>query len=134
MIPLSLEEYENLPNKAQTGTPVQYFYDPLLTNGEIEIRLWLTPDATSATEFTIEVVAATQVHDMDNSTDSFDFPQEWLLPIAINLGYQLETIYGGMSASSRQVRRAEAKALIDDVADYDQDVNSVFFSPETQRG
>ncbi len=128
MIPLSLQEYNNLPNKSQLGTPIQYFYDPLITNGKL--YLWLMPDATAAAEYTIEIVAATQTHDMDNSTDLFDFPQEWLLPIAINLGYQLEQIYGGMSVSSIQVKGAKAQSMLDDVADYDQDTTSVFIQPD----
>jgi len=128
MTPLSLEEYENLPNKTQEGIPIQYFYDPVLTSGNFYV--WLTPDTAAAAEYTIEIIAATQVHDMDTSTDEFDFPQEWLLPIAINLGYQLEIIYGGMSASSQQVKRFEAKSMLDDVANYDQDTTSVFISPD----
>ena len=128
---LALQEYDNLPNPTQTGVPVSYFYDPILTNGNL--YLWLTPGTTEAAEYTIEIIAATQVHDMDSSTDRFDFPQEWLLPIVVNLGYRLERIYGNMTASDRQQTRLEAQTLLDDVANYDQDDTSIFIAPDTER-
>jgi len=130
--PLSLEEYDNLPNTTQLGTPISYFYDPLINNGRL--YLWQTPGTSEATNFTINIIAATQVHDMDNSTDLFDFPQEWLLPIVLNLAFEISDVYGDISIGKRGQLEKRANRLLDNVADYDQDTTSVFFQPDTQRG
>ena len=91
MNPLSLNEYENLPNKTDEGTPIQYFYDPELTQGKL--YLWLTPNTQAASDFTIEIVAQTQVEDMDDSDDAFDFPQYWFKPLIDLLTYRLAKVY-----------------------------------------
>lgn len=129
--PLSLEEYENLPDKTQTGIPVNYFYDPLLNNGRL--YLWLTPGTSEAADYSIDIVVATQVHDMDRSTDLFDFPQEWLLPIVLNLAFELSDIYGDISVSKRDRLESRAVRKLDDVANYDQDTTSVYLQPDLRR-
>jgi len=131
MTPMSLQEYNNLPNKSQTGTPINYFYDPELTNGRL--YLWLTPGTSEATDFTVEIVAVTQVTDMDNSTDLFDFPQEWYEPLLLNLAYKLSGPYGGLSIGEKRVLKRDAQQVLDDAIDYDQDQTSVFIQPETRQ-
>ena len=76
MNPLTRNEYENLPNKTQTGTPIQYHYNPELDNGRLFV--WLVPDAQAVTDFTMEIVTRATVEDMDSATDDFDFPSECL--------------------------------------------------------
>jgi hypothetical protein len=130
MTAMSLQEYNNLPNKSQTGTPINYFYDPVLNNGRL--YFWLTPGTSEAAGFTVEIVAVTQVNDLDNSTDTFDFPQEWYEPLIINLAYKLSGAYGGLSATAKRDLKKDAKDLLDDVVDYDQDSTSVYIQPEVR--
>jgi len=129
--PLSLQEYENLPNKSDTGTPVQYFYDPTLNNGTL--RLWLTPDAQAVSEFTIEVVVQSQVNDIDAATDDLDFPQEWYLPLIDNLAYELSKIYGSARLGELRILKNDAQTSLDDAANFDQDSTSVYFQPDFER-
>jgi len=126
--PLSLQEYETLPNKTDTGTPVQYFYDPELTQGKL--YLWLTPDATAVSTYTVELVALTQVNDMDNSTDTFDFPQYWYQPIVDKLAYVASKIYGSARLGELQILRDDASMSENDAINYDQEDSSVFFQPD----
>lgn len=128
--PLSLQEYENLPNKVTTGTPIQYFYDPLINNGKI--YFWQTPSTQAAADYTIDLVAMTQVHDMDTSTDLFDFPQEWYEPLILSLGYELGRIYGGLRLGEMQIMKADAKEALNDAIDFQHDGQSVFFQPDLQ--
>ena len=130
MTPMSLQEYNNLPNKSQTGTPINYFYDPELTNGKL--YLWLTPGTSEASDFTIEIVAVTQVNDMDNSTDLFDFPQEWYEPLILNLAYKLSGPYGGLNIGQKRALKVDAEQTLNDASDYDQDMTSIYIAPEVR--
>lgn len=129
--PLSLEEYENLPNKSDTGTPVSYFYDPTLTNGRL--YLWLTPDAQAVSDFTIEIVAAIQVNDMDSSTSEFDFPGQWLMPLVDFIAKRSTQIYGSARLGELDRLDRDLNNNIDDVVDYDQEPESVFFQPNLRQ-
>jgi len=131
MTAMSLQEYNELPNKTQQGTPINYFYDPTLTNGNLYI--WLTPGTTEVTDYTIEVVTQTQVFDMDSPTDEFDFPQEWYEPLIKNLASNLSGAYGGLSIGAKRDLRLEAKDLLDDAKNYDQDDTSIFIQPEMRQ-
>ena len=128
MNPLSLQEYENLPNKTQIGTPISYFYDPLINNGKI--YFWQTPGTQEASDYTIDIIAQTQIQDMDISTDEFDFPQEWYEPLILNLAYELGRIMGGMRIGEMQMLKADAKEALDDAIDYMHDGESVYFQPD----
>jgi len=130
MTAMSLQEYNNLPNKSQTGTPINYFYDPKLNNGRLYI--WLTPGTSEANDFSIEIVAITQVSDMDNSTDLFDFPQEWYEPLILNLAYKLSGPYGGLNIGQKRDLKLDAKQVLEDAIDYDQDMTSIFITPEVR--
>jgi len=127
---LSLQEYNNLPNKSQTGTPINYFYDPVLNNGRL--YLWLTPGTSEASDFSVEIVAVTQVNDMDNSSDTFDFPQEWYEPLILNLAYKLSGAYGGLNIGEKRALKLDALQVLNDTINYDQDDTSVFISPEVR--
>lgn len=131
MTPMSLQEYNQLPNKTQTGIPINYFYDPVLNNGNL--YLWLTPGASEATDFQVEFVAQTQVNDMDNSTDLFDFPQEWYEPIRLNLAYKLSGKYGDLTMGEKQMLKMNADQTLDDAKDFDQDDTSIFIQPELRQ-
>jgi hypothetical protein len=111
MTPLSLQEYENLPNKTEEGTPIH---------------------AQAASDYTISIVAQTQIHDMDISTDEFDFPQEWYEPLILSLGYELGRIMGGLRLGEMQMLKADAKEALDDAIDYMHDGESVYFQPNLQ--
>lgn len=124
--PVSLSEYDALPNKSSTGTPVNYFYDPTLGNGTF--YLWPAPGTTAAAEYTVELIYNEPIADMDNSTDDFDFPQEWLEAVTYGLAYRLAPVHG-LPQSERTLLRADMELALELARDFDVEVDSVYFAP-----
>lgn len=127
---LSLSDYEDLPNKEQTGLPVNYFYDPTLTNGTLKV--WLVPGTAEAAEYTLEVVYSAPIEDMDSSTDDFDFPQEWYEAIMLGLAYRLSSLYG-LELNERQILRQDAREALDLALSFDIEYTSIYFQPDNVR-
>jgi hypothetical protein len=132
MNPLSLEEYESLPNKAQTGTPISYFYNPTLNNGTISV--WLTPDAIAASLYTMRVITSATIEDINHATDSFDCPSEWLEALTVNLAYRLSHRYPLESTSAKVELKGFAKEALELALNFDVEDTSTFFVPQTERG
>lgn len=130
MTPLSLSEYHDLPNKAQDGTPVNYFYDPTLTNGSF--KLWPVPGATESALYTIEIVYQAPLEDMDSSVDDFAFPQEWLEPLRLGLAYRLSSKYA-LGYRERILLRKDAAEALELAQSFDVADTSLYFQPDYQR-
>ena len=86
--PMLLEEYEALPNKVADGTPMQYYYEPQLTDGVI----YLDTEPSDATQV-IRIVYLSPIEDFDATTDTPDFPQEWFSPLVDELKLRLWPAY-----------------------------------------
>ncbi len=128
--PLSLSEYENLPNKTQAGVPVNYFYDPTLSNGTL--KLWLVPGTTEAATYTIDIIYQSPIEDMDASIDNFEFPQEWLEALTLGLAYRLSGKYA-LSYRERTLLRKDAAEALELAQSFDIETASLFFQPDTAR-
>lgn len=86
MYKLNRNDYANLPDKASTGRPTQYWYDKQRTQPEIE--LWPNPGA----EFTFDQITGfvqRQLQDVGAMTDELEVPDRWYLAIVCNLAAQL---------------------------------------------
>ena len=128
MTELSRQEYNELPNKSTEGTPVQYFYDPQLTNGNLYV--WPEPDSTFVSDFTIEIQYNKPFDDMDvSSTDDFEFPQEWYEAIKWGLAARLAPEYG-VPIQERQQLIREADGIKGTVMAWDVEPVSIYFSPK----
>jgi hypothetical protein len=125
---LTLDEYENLPNKNQTGVPTQYFFEPTLNNSTL--KLWPAPDATTASDYTVELVVQAPLEDLDSGTDDFDFPQYWLEAIIYGLAVRLAPRYGGLGIQERSMLRREAKEVLDLAISFDVEYGSIYFGYE----
>ena len=131
MNPISKEEYFSLPNRSQTGTPIQYYYEPTLNNGTLYV--WLVPDATAVSDFTMEVVTSATIEDMDSATDDFDCPSEWLEAIAFGLAYRLSFKYPLEKLGEQDRLKALADDALELAIGFGMEDASVYFSPETER-
>lgn len=128
LLPMSRFDYWNLSDKNTAGTPVNYYYDLQLTDGVLNV--WPAPDATFASDNTLEILYQKPFDDMDvSSTDSFEFPNEWYEAIKYGLAVRLAPEYG-VPRLERAYLAQESKVLKDDVMGWDQEGTSVFFSPE----
>jgi hypothetical protein len=126
---MSRYDFENLPsnNSLIRGLPVNLYYQPLNTTGVI--KLWPTPIDSSTT---ISIGYQAPFEDMDNSTDAFDFPSEWIMPLIYNLAWVLAPEYG-IPPTDRNILAQEAKYWHDYVLSMGSEEGSVTFQPDRRR-
>ena len=85
---LSRDGYMSKPDKSTTGQPVEYFFDPQLTNA----RMYIWPVA-DVVDTTIKMTLKTPVQDFDAAANSPHFPVEWIRPLVYNLAIDLAPSY-----------------------------------------
>ena len=86
---VSRQEYIELPNKQNDGAVNQIWYDPQVGTGVLSV--W--PQSDTVGKYLVLWVQRT-LEDFDSATDDADYPQEWLLPLALNLAAVSCTKYG----------------------------------------
>lgn len=85
----SLSNYNQIPNKTETGKISRVAYDAGLSTGTLYV--WPTPeDATDV----LHVKYLRKIEDFDASSDNPDLPQEWLMALALNLAVLVAPKYG----------------------------------------
>lgn len=126
---LSKNEYWGLSNKSSTGTPVSYHYDPQLDNGKL--YLWQVPDAATAAEYTVRIVYHLPFEDVDNATDNFDCPVEWLEAIKFGLALRLAPEYGVDLPAQYRLQK-QFDDIYDKALTWDVEDTSIFFQPDWQ--
>lgn len=127
---LSRDEYWSLSDKDSQGTPVNYYYDPQLTDGVLNI--WPAPDATFATNSVLEIHCHKPFDDMDTSSDNdFEFPSEWYEAIKWGLAVRLAPEYG-IPRLERQLLHQEASVLKEEALSWDTEDASIFLQPEAR--
>lgn len=119
------ETYFALPNKGNLGTPVIWYYDPQESTGIIYV--WPTPsDSSYAMKFTY----SRQIADFVNSSDTPDFPQEWLMPLVLNLSVYLCPSRGKLSSAAFDKLKITAKESLDLLLKYDTEKTSLKLMPD----
>ena len=126
---LTKSEYYNLSNKFNEGTPVSYYYDPQLDNGELTI--WQPPSTTTAAEYSIVIVYHIPSEDMDSANDNFDCPSEWLEAIKYGLALRLAPEYG-VDQPSYYALRGMFEDIYDKALTWDMESGSIYFQPDFQ--
>lgn len=124
---LSRQEYFDLPNKAGTGVPVQFYYDPQTTVGNLVV--WPAPDSTTASAYTLGITYLRKIEDFDATTDDPDLPQEWLRALSYTLASELALKYG-VTPDIRSEIAARAKSYMDQIEEWDNEPASIFVYPE----
>lgn len=123
---LSRSEWSAISSKTQTGTPIQFYYDPLLTDGKL--YLWPVPD--DVTDRVI-ITHRRPIQTIENVVDDFEISEEWFralkwelaAEIAPDYGVDLQTMSWLQAKADRH--RAEADQL-------DVDHGSFFLQPVTR--
>ncbi len=83
------DDYMRIPQKTLTGQPIILYYSPQSTTGSVYV--WPTPaDAKGQ----IMITYIRELADVDNASDDFDFPHEWLECITYNLAVRIAPAYG----------------------------------------
>lgn len=117
-------DYQARPNKVDTGNINSMFYDPSRVTGAI--KLWQPPTLID------QLVKFTWHRPLDSflaAGDEADFPQEWVLPIKFNLAMLWSSEFDVPSDAMRMII-AQAPILLDAVAGYDREAESIQFAPD----
>lgn len=123
----SREEYRMLSDKSASGAPLNLYYDPQLTNSEMNI--WPVPDATDAAEYTLEISYKKTIDDVDATTDDIEVPPEWYLALHWNLAKLMMVSFDLPENKQRRIS-ANARDYLKDAEATDTGLNtSVFFQP-----
>lgn len=123
----SRQEYDTLSDKDEQGVPVNYYYDPQLTNSVL--FTWNTADTNFASNHVFVLKQRKPFDDMDTSTDEFEFPQEWFEPITLGLGKRLAQSVG-MPISDRKMLYLDADIAKELALSWSAEDASIFFQPE----
>lgn len=116
-------DYNALPNKTQTGTIMQAFYDPRRSDQSGYLYLWQPP--TTVTDL-VKFTWQRPIMDFDSASDDPDLPIEWVDAIVYNLAISIAAEYD-VPADRLQVIAAQAASYLDDVQGDDREQESYFF-------
>jgi len=120
---LSWTDYNLLPDKNETGIPVQAFYEPRINNTDLAI--WPTSQSVNNV---LLFRFQSPLEIFDSETDTQDFPSEWIRPLEWALAAELGMTYG-IPPQRQMMLDQKASALKNEVEDWDQDNTSLFLYP-----
>ena len=116
----SRQEYMALPNKEDRGSINIVHYNPLLTDGKL-----YTWQACNDVHEYLKFTAKIPIENFDATSDTPDFPQEWLLALSWNLAVNIAPKFGRLLNNVFELR---AQAYKQAIADFDREDNSIFIS------
>lgn len=125
LIPLSRQDYRNLPNKLQTGMVTQYFYDPR-GGANVTGQLYLWPTPVNTTNNNIKFTYYRPLQTFDTAANTPDFPQEWLDTLIWNLAKKMAPEYDCPPQRYQMVIQEAAQSL-DLVQGWDREPESIYF-------
>ena len=116
--------YFGTPSKTLQSSPVNTYYDPQLTTGELHV--WPAP---STVDDTLLFSARMPIEDFTVTTNNPDFPQEWLSCLSWNLADQIALSYEVPSDRHQRImmKAVETKT---NAEMWDVEEGSVQFAPD----
>lgn len=120
---MSSEEYDNLAYKSTAGTPMNYYYSPLLT----QAKLYVWPVLASGVTGTIRFTYAGGLDDFDAASNDPAIPQDYMEAVKYALALRLNDLPGGVMSADAKARAIayEAQLLADSM-----ESGSIYFQPE----
>lgn len=116
----------NLFPASSGGRPIQITYQPKVNYGVIQV--WPVPDADANTNSTVNIVYTRPIEYMVSSTDTIDFPEEWVQPIIYNLAVRLAPEWG-IPLPDRQQLMKEAQMYLENALGNGAEDGSFYFQP-----
>ena len=116
-------DYNILPLSNTSGVPVNLYYQPLSTYGQI--NLWPIPSDSTTT---ITIIYQRPFEDMVSASDDFDFPSYWTEAIIYGLAWRLCGEYG-VPVQDRQVLAKEPEMFHTKALEFGQEEGSIYFMP-----
>jgi hypothetical protein len=119
----SYQDYQMYNVKNESGFPSQFHYNPGKSYGTM--YLWPCPsDGSERIVFTYERI----LEDLNEASDTFDFPSEWLEALTWQLAVRLCRAFGKASALNDILPLASQ--MLKDLLDWDAEVGDIEFMPE----
>tara|TARA_R100000234_G_scaffold116493_1_gene93652 strand:- start:2074 stop:2742 length:669 start_codon:yes stop_codon:yes gene_type:complete len=120
---ISRSEYLNIPNKASTGRPSQYFYDRQVTP---TVTLWPTPDVST---YSLVYYYVNRIQDADTLQNTTDAPFRFLPCMVAGLAYYLSL---KKAPERTQLLKVVYEEEFQRAADEDEDRVSLKLQPSIQ--
>jgi len=99
---ITIEAYQRITNKTQTGRPTQYAINRL--RDAAQLYLWPTPDATTASGTPIlSYFSFNRVEDVNKSNQDFDIPFRFLPCLSTGLAYKMAMKRPGITAERTSI-------------------------------
>lgn len=138
---LSRDEFQKLTPNTQVGPyPVNFYYDPQTVPTSTGTTLpnvgiiWTWP-VCNQTGNTLYVSSQRPIQDIDSggstSTQNFDLPQEWFLPLVYLLAADIAPEYS-VNLSKIQMLESRAQTYLDKVVNFSREEASVYFTIDAQ--
>jgi hypothetical protein len=126
----SRQTYYDQPNKASTGYPTSYYFDP--QRAAKTLYVWPVPDSTIAGSTTLQYTYLRVIEDVDDLSNDLDVPQEWLEVIQYSLAARLSIPYKLhlTDPNGAALIQQRAEALYGQLSSYDEEPASAFFQPD----
>ena len=120
---VSRTRYNRLSVKSSVGLPTQFYYDPQIAAG----NLFVWPTAIDEKDYLV-LFAQKTLSDMTSDSDNPEYPQEWYLPMALNLALLLAPKYGTPNDAYSKIRM-QAEKWYDAARGFDDELyTSVYFT------
>ena len=138
---LSRDEFQKLTPNTQVGPyPVNFYYDPQTVPTSTGTTLpnvgiiWTWPVCNQSGN-TLYISSQRPIQDIDStgstSTQNFDLPQEWYLPLVYLLAADIGFEYTVNLEKIRELR-ALAQMYIDEVVNFSREEASIYFTIDAQ--
>jgi hypothetical protein len=119
----------NLLPTTTSGVPIQVTYQPKMNLGVLKV--WPTPDSYSASNVTIQLTYLRPIEYFSASTDTADFPEEWVSALIYGLAVRMAPEYG-VPLNDRSLLIKEAEKYLEIAADNSFEDASLFLQPAMQ--
>lgn len=103
---------------------MQYSFTPKIQNGTLKV--WPTPDATTATNYSLVAIVQKEFDGFFSATDTPDFPPYWTDALTYALAVRLAPEFG-VPLQDRNLLIKEAEAYRKMANDFGDDGGSIFF-------
>ncbi len=123
---ISRSEWFTLANKTSEGAPIQYYYDPLLTDG----KLYVWPVPTDVTDRLI-ITHRRPIQTIENVVDDFEISAEWFRFLKWELAAELAPDYE-IDLQTLAWLQQKADRVRSEVEQLDIDHGSFFLQPVTR--
>lgn len=123
----SIYEYNRLTATGNNGSPTSLYYQPKINQGIIKV--WPTPDTTTASTKTVKIVYQRPFEDFTASGETMDLPKEWHQTIIYKLAVALAPEYA-VPLADRSLLMQEATQHEEKAMSFTTDEASIYFAPE----